>query len=312
MVLTLTACGSKNEGSTVQTSFTAEDSTKTEGTSVAEETNVAEGSKAENKQEGTQESNNNDSAADNSNKEEGKLLQSASVDLDGDGTNEKVEAVQIKNKNGETQGKLKIVGTSGESENIFCTKASDTAGILTSMEFEDLDGDGSKDVFIIIPDNGASFSFSTYFIYSMKTNKSFAFSIDNELNDFISNFHFKYNNGNKLAIVNDQLGFSADLSIELDNEQSQEDSMKDYEMRAWIEQVPVNISESSMISIVNSNGAKEIKIPLPIFGVATVDMIGELDLYYRFNESFTPVLEHFEVLDLNNNEMIKVGSFDIK
>jgi hypothetical protein len=311
----IVACGSKNKESKEQTAASTQEVTiKTAGTSDEGETIHEESTKTENEQINTQDSENSNSSADTSDEEEGQLLQSASMDLDDDGANERVEAVQVINaESGEKEGRLRIKTKAGNREITFCAKDIDAASILSGIEFEDLDGDGAVDVFIVIPDNGASFSFSTYFTYSMKKDKSYAFTADNELNDFISNFNFKYSGGSKLAVVNDQLGFSADLNIELDDDrQSLEESMNDYEMRSWIEQVPVNISESSMISLVNKNGTMKIKVPLPIFGVATVDMIGELDLYYRINESFEPVLDSFDVLDMNNNEMIKAGSCKIK
>lgn len=316
MAFAIAACGSKNKDSKEQTtaSIIQEDSIKTASTSDEGETANEESTQTENEQENTQVSENNDSSADTSNEEEGQLLQSASMDLDDDGINERVEAIQVINaESGEKEGRLRIETKAGNREITFCTKSIEASSILSGMEFKDLDGDGAADVFIVIPDNGASFSFSTYFIYSLKKDKSYAFAADNELNDFINNFSFKYSGGSKLAVLNDQLGFSADLNIELDDDQqSQEEIMEDYEMRSWIEQVPVNISDSSMISLVNKNGATQIKVPLPIFGYATVDMIGELDLYYRINESFDPVLDSFDVLDMSNNEMIKAGSYKIK
>jgi hypothetical protein len=89
--------------------------------------------------------------------------------------------------------------------------------------------------------------------------------------------------------------------------------MNDYEQRAWIEPVSVDISETSRLALTTgADGKFEIKVPLPIFGLAAADMIGEIDLYYSVDDSFSPVLKHFEVLDLAAaNEMKKAGSFEI-
>lgn len=287
---------------TEMTSTEAVNSTTSSDTKVNDSTEPAE----------TNEAANQDSANE-------QLLQSASIDLDGDGVNEQVEAVQISSDTAgagsadELEGRLKIKGGSSDRQITFYKKNAETSGVLTSLQFEDLDGDGAKEIFIIIPDNGASFSISNYYIYSYKKNISYTFTSDNNLADFISNFSFKYTGGNKLSMINSQKNFSAELTIELgDDQQPQEDYMKDYEQSAWIDPVSVDISESSRLALTTSgNGMPEIKVPLPIFGLATVDMIGELDLYYSIDSSFNPVLKRFEVMDFKGADMAKVGSCNL-
>ena len=242
------------------------------------------------------------------------LLQSASVDLNGDGISEEILAVQVAlsaaDPAGGLEGRLKIKSDGPERQITFWRKNDGLTGLLTSMEFQDLDEDGSKDVFIIIPDNGASFSISNYFIYSYKKDISYSFLRDNNLLDFINSFSFRYKEGNQLSIINSTYSFSADLSIEIENDSgSLEEYMQDYERRAWIDPVAVDISESSRLSLKkSSNGTYEIKVPLPVFGLATADMIGEIDLYYKVDESFNPVLQRFEVMDINDGNMRKAGS----
>lgn len=231
-----------------------------------------------------------------------------------------MEAVQISadstepGNTGELVGQLIIRKGSSDSKITFWKKNAGTSGVLTSMQFEDLDGDGAKDVFIIIPDNGASFSISNYFIYSYKKDMSYSFTSDNNLVDFINEFSFKYVGNNKLSIISSRQNFSADLAIELDNDQTpSEDYMKDYEQSAWIDPVSVDISENSRLALTTgANGIPEIKVPLPVFGLATVDMIGEIDLYFTIDDSFNPVLKRFEVMDFKGNDKVNVGSCEVK
>lgn len=248
------------------------------------------------------------------------LLQSASIDLNGDGISEQVEAIQIltdaaePGSAGDLEGRLKITSGSIESQITFWKKNAGLTELLYSMQFDDLDSDGAKDVFIIIPGNGASFSYSNYFIYSYKKNISYSFTNDSVLADFIGDFQFKYAGDNKLSIINSKHGFSADLEIEFeDGKEVSEEYMKDYEQRSWIEPVSVDISESSRLALTTAvNGIPEIKVPLPVFGLATVDMVGEIDLFYTVDSSFNPILKRFEVLDFKGTDKVKVGSCEVK
>lgn len=245
------------------------------------------------------------------------LLQSASVDLDGDGENEQVEVVQIEllpvgsNLSGELDGKLIIKGTGGERQVSFWKKPAGLSELLSAMQFEDLDNDGSKDVFLVIPGYGASFFYSDYFIYNYKKDLSYSFTSDNMLAEIINGFKTEHLKGTAmLRLVNEKYGFSADLAIENINEdQTIEEAMLDYVRGTWIDPVSVDINDNSKLSLVRGADNKpEIKVPLPIFGMATVNMIGELDLYYAVDSSFMPVLKRFEILDFNGNDIVKAGS----
>lgn len=251
---------------------------------------------------------------------EGELLQSASIDMDGDGQSEQVEAIRLLLKsqensiNGEVEGRLVIRDNGLERVIQFCRKEDGLTGVMTSMEFEDLDSDGADDVFIIIPGSGASFEYYSYFIYSYKKDISHTFTSDNTLADFIDGFEKAYiNEGSKLTITNDQYNFSADLTIDDVSENDLEETMLDYVDRTWIDPVSVNMGESSKLALVKNNASKpEIKVPLPVFGLATVDLIGEIDMYFSVDEDFKPVLEHFELLDFEGNKKVKVGSCDVR
>lgn len=252
--------------------------------------------------------------------EEGELIQSASIDLDGDGQNEQVKVIRVQSgakesgAAGEAEGRLVIKDTESKTVITFWKKQDELTGIMTDMQFEDLDGDGANDVFIIIPGSGASFEYYNYFIYSYKKNVSHKFSSDNTLAEFIEGFETTYiNGGNRLTIANRRYNFSVDLSIDGVIENDLEETMLDYVDRTWIDPVSVNIGEDSRLTLVNdTENGPQIKVPLPIFGLATVDMIGEIDLFFSVNDDFKPVLDRFELLDFAGNKKVKVGSCDVR
>ncbi len=249
------------------------------------------------------------------------LLQSASIDLDADGINEQVKAVKVtiaasdNESAGHLEGRLEISDGDIVKEIVFWKKDDDLSGIMSGLQFEDMDGDGAKDVFIMIPGYGASFTYSNCFIYSYAKDKSCIFTSDNELADFIGGFRFAYENAgsNRLSIINDRYGFSAGLVIEdSDFSASLEEAMYEYVDRSWIDPTAVDISESSKLALINKGKRAEIKVPLPIFGMATVNMIGEIDLYYSIDNDFRLVLERCEVIDFDGDNKIKAGSFTVK
>lgn len=251
------------------------------------------------------------------------LLQSASVDLDNDGENEQIEAIRLElpagasDTAGGIEGRLVITDGDIEKQIVFWGKDDYWTGILTSIQFEDLDGDGAKDVFIVIPGYGASFNYSNYFMYSYRKDRSYAFSNDNTLADFIGSFEFSYANGNKLKLTSEQHGFTTELSIEDAADRAQgektqmEEFMRSYAESTWIDPVCVDISGDSRLALVKINSRPEIKVPLPVFGMATVNMIAEIDLYYHVNDNFEPVLKRCEVIDFSGERRIKAGSFEL-
>ena len=320
ILFSLAACGSANPAGAEKTSGEAEESVISSGTTVETSSTTGTDNTAvpDTKTNGTTEPEKTDIAANPGDTSE-LLLQSASIDLNGDGENEQVEAIQISMDATEPgtasklEGRLGIKSGSSENQVTFWEKDEGLTGLLTSMQFEDLDSDGAKDVFIIIPGNGASFSYSNFFIYSYKKNIKYSFTNDINLADFIGDFRFKYSGNNKLSIINSKFNFSTDLSIEFEDGQlPSEEYMMDYESRAWIDPVSIDISEASKLALVGgASGAPEIKVPLPLFGLATVDMIGEIDLYYTVDSSFNPVLKRFEIMDFKDSDKVKVGSCEI-
>ena len=181
---------------------------------------------------------------------------------------------------------------------------------MTSFEFTDLDGDGSKDVFLIIPEYGAAFSLNYFYVYSYKTGKSFSFSSDSDLLAFANSFAFNYSGGGKLQISNETMKFTATFDIsDASRIEQDEESNKAYN-NSWIEPTPVEIGENSRIALVkNKEGKTEIKVPLPVFGRATADMIGEIDLFYQLNSDLIPALKHFEVIDFGKEKPVTIGKW---
>lgn len=249
------------------------------------------------------------------------LLQSASIDLDNDGINEQVKIVRTIlttdaggiDPEDRVEGRLLIGGRDTEKQVIFCTKENDPSELLNRIEFEDLDGDGAKDIFIVIPGYGASFNYSNYFIYSYKKDRSHSFISDNTLADFIDSFVFSNSKGgNLLTVTNQAHGFTADIVIEdAEEQETSEEIMQYYVNETWIEPVSVDISEDSRLALVKNEGVPEIKVPLPVFGMATVNMIAEIDLFYRIDSDFRPVLKRCEIIDFAGNEKKKAGSFEV-
>jgi hypothetical protein len=304
MLFTLSACGKKNVGDKPSESTAIASDGTTAGTSGGTQ---SEG-------EGTGETGDNEGTAgedDNLPSQGGltgqELLNSASVDLDSDGANEEIEAFQydVLNEAGqptdEIEGLLVITGKNGTVKTPFQKKAKGLSGLMTGMEFEDLDGDGVKDIFITIPGEGASYSLNFFYIYNYKTGASISFNSDETLFSLANSFAFKYKGGGKLAVINQDYGFTGtiDVSDSLAFE-ADEASNGSYDS-SYVEPVPVEISAESRIELVrSSDGKTEIKVPFPIFGHGTVDLIGEVDIYYTLDGSFTKVMKRAEVMDMDS------------
>jgi hypothetical protein len=324
MLLSASACGGNKKAaeasgnnlpenvSTGINEATAENSVQDSGT--------LQDSQEQNTTDTAVEQSGNSSAADGQKTE---LLQSASVDLDSDGVNEQVEAVMnstpVEGQDSHyiLEGDLIVRDNGSEKRLQFDKREQGLSSIMTSMQFEDLDNDGSKEVFIIIPDHGASFSFSTYFVYSCKKDKSFTFTIDNSIVDYIAGFQASYKKGgNKLTFTNNNYGFEADLSIENGDQLPDEETMQEYAGKAWIDPTAIDISDDSRVALSKSkDGRMEIKIPLPVFGMATVDMIGEIESFFTMDDNLEPVLRHFDMWDFKNadpTKRVKVGSCEVK
>jgi hypothetical protein len=331
MLFSFTACVAHKEagldmtdggstGSQTDTVKNGADDDDTDTSAVpGDENAVPSDTKPQDTESGESDTGDKDSGADTAKDKE--LLQSASIDLDADGINEQVRAVKVNIAASDNEadvhfeGRLEISDGDVERSVVFWKKDEDLSGMMSSMQFEDMDGDGAKDIFVIVPGYGASFTYSNCFVYSYVKDKSCIFISDNELADFIGGFRFAYEkgSGSKLSIINDLHGFSAMLSIEdIENAAPSEEVMYEYADRSWIDPTAVDISESSKLALASEGGRAEIKVPLPVFGMATVNMIGELDLYYTIGNDFRLVLERYEVIDFAGDQKIKAGGYTVK
>ncbi len=305
-------CGKDKDAINTDISDSYTESSSSQNTEVQSTENTTEPSTVEGSQV---EPGNND--GNNGSETKPQLLQSASVDLDADGVNEEVEALLVQTEGtggadaGELEGILRITDGDEVVTTTFIKKPAGLAGVMASFEFSDLDGDGARDVFLIIPETGAAFSLNYFYAYSYKTGKSYSFSTDSSLSDFSNGFAFTYQGKGKLEIKNDALSFAAAFDIsDSSGYETEEESNKSYES-SWVEPTPVEISENSRISLVKAaGGSNEIKVPLPVFGRATVEMIGEVDLYYAMDNTFTPVMKHFEILDFSPDGHKSAGKWN--
>lgn len=314
LLFSLTACGGKDKNTVDEITGTNTSQAQT----VQPAGSVSENETSQSDITSTQlPSTQSSTSVENINTDKEELIQSASVDLDSDGTNEQVEVLQTETEDKaqpgsiELEGILRIDGKNGRTETVFTRKPKDLTGILNTIEFRDLDGDGFKDIFITIPDMGASFTLNYYFIYNYINGKSYKFNIDAALSDFVGSFQFIYKGKGILQMKNDSYDFSGNFDItgKANGNGPDDESNSEYE-RAWVDATPVEINEDSKISLKASSGGTEIKVPLPVFGLATADMIGEVDMYFTVGADFIPEMKRFEVMDFNDDmPMKKIGEW---
>jgi hypothetical protein len=300
---TADAIGTKAATNAGNTGFAVDGSTSSNGASSASSTVAGS---------------NTDSGGSQNTGEREELLQSASVDLDSDGTKEQIVALQrtvksqTDNEADELEGILRITGKDGTKDVIFIRKPLGVTGVMSSLQFKDLDGDGTKDIFVIIPDAGASFSLNYFYIYNYKTGKSFSYNSDTSLADFTGGFSFKYKGKGLLQMKNDNIKFTATFNIsDGSHAPSTDDEGNTAYDSSWVDPTPVEINVNSINSkmelVDTAGGTPEIKVPLPVFGMATNDMIGEIDLYYSVNSDFKPIMKRFVVKDFKDAESSVIG-----
>ncbi len=322
LMMAMSSCGkNSSEAGQSYTSDTATIATNTAGTET-DNVDSADGNSSEGADENTASNSADGSSAggdttvsDIGGTANHELLNSASVDLDNDGHNEQIEAYQIDilssdgQPTDEIEGLLIITGQDKKVQIPFMRKAKGFSGLMSGMEFEDLDRDGAKDVFIIIPGEGASFAYNYFFMYNYKTGKSHSFSSDEDLFSFAGSFYFKYKGGGALEMKSTLYGFTADFDISDSLLYETDDTANSAYGTAYIEPVPVEISADSTLALVRAaDGSAEIKVPLPVFGLATVDMIGEVDIYYIVDENFKPVMKRAEIMDFDKGGISKIGA----
>lgn len=246
------------------------------------------------------------------------IVKSVENDLDNDSLNEKIEIIQVTSKtdnsnNEEIEGIIKIKSKDSEIISSFIKKAPGLTGIYRDIAIEDLDGDGNKDIFIVIPETGSPFTLNFYHIYSYSDDRKFSFNVDNKITDFCKGFMFNYTENGMLSVENVEFNFEGvfDLSkiygISFTN-----DKIGMQYNRSWVEPVPSEMSFDSRVKLINKKDVNLIMLPLPIFGTATSDIIGEIDLFYKVNENFIPEMDSFEVYELTPDKKVKIGEVKIE
>ena len=306
MLLTAAACG--NSGSTGGTSSTkpgtssfAPSSTQSTVTEITPSTSQSGVSPIPSAQPG--------STAVHSDAE---VLRSEEDDLDNDGKKEKIEILRQEAGtadelgNREETGILRVVSESGTKEMEFNQRTGEPAGVYSDLMTRDIDGDGVRDVFVIIPEAANPFTLNYFFIYNPVNGKSFTYSIDNTLVSFAQGFSFLYKGNGSLEMKNEELKFSCDLKLSNEAAKSKEETER-YKL-SWVDPSSVEIDENARLSLVPvQGGGCDIRVVLPIYGVATSNLIGEVDVFYGVDKSFQPFMDRFEVYGFGGGDRKKAG-----
>jgi len=312
----LYSCSRKNESSNGNVPGNESEVTlPKEGTGT--ESNLEEtGNNAEDTEKEETKENNEQNEKEN---DEGEVIKSIEADLNKDGQNEIIEVIQLVShgENGEDakeiEGKIRIKGKSDVREKTFVKKAQGLAGIMRDISISDLDGDGCKDIFVIIPEKGNPFTLNYFFIYSYKLDKSYIFNTDNKLAEFCKAFRFTYKGKGMLNIENNAYGFKTTVNLaEISEFPISDDEAELHFINSWVEPVPSEIGASSKLKLLDKDNGAEIAVPLPIFGSSVSDIIGEVDLYYSVNKDFEPVMRRFEIYMSGTGKKVKIGEWMIK
>jgi len=245
---------------------------------------------------------------------EGDVIKNLEADLNKDGEDETIEIIQLvsseENEDGakEVEGKIRIKEKNSIREKTFVKKAQGFTGIMRDISISDLDGDGYKDIFVIIPETGDPFTLNYFYIYSYKLDKFYTFNTDNKLTEFCKGFKFTYKGKGKLNIENDTYGFKAEVNLAEINEIpiSDDEASLQYN-NSWVEPIPSEIGASSKLALADTGAGVEISVPLPIFGASVSDIIGEVDLFYSVSKDFEPVMKRFEIHMLDMGKKVKIG-----
>lgn len=245
----------------------------------------------------------------------GEILFEKKIDLDNDNLDEtvQVEKVKVEADNNEYQGVLKIIGKEFSANAPFLNRTEGSpTGVFTGIEFEDLDDDGIKDVFITIPDAGAEFNINYFFAYNYKKQKAYSYNFDNTdiVRNLIEGFKLSYGGEGVLTIKNDSFNFNANINLKDNAGYSDSENLnKSAYDKASISSIAIDLDQNVKLGLIKtSKNLVEVKIPLIIFGQATSDILGEIDTFFSFNNDFKPILKRFEVHEFHGNEKNMVGN----
>lgn len=228
---------------------------------------------------------------------------------------EKVEEEGIVN----LRGILRVIDESGSKDIIYKNNGNHLTGVFQDIQIEDIDGDGIKDIFIVIPDVGTGWPLNYFFIYNYKTGKQYSFDFDynmNNINIFLSSFMYKYKSDNELELRNDKIGFSEVLklnkfiSMPIPNDALYRYVTPDFNPVAIVNEDYTKNKKGdkfvSSIGLVKDNkGNVEIRVPYLLEAIHHDDIIGEIDMYFIIDSNFQPVLKGFEVYNVDLEETYK-------
>lgn len=245
----------------------------------------------------------------------GGLLASQQHDLDGDGEAELIKILRNKHMTGGVTGYTSylIIGTKDDTDKIskvFSETDNEMSGKFSELEFADFDGDGRDDVFITLQEAASPFTQSNYYIYSYSEDREHTFLADMQFHVFCESFEFKYLGDGILKISHPEHAFIASIPIKGGTIIS--DAMgKKYE-QSWVEPVPVDLEGDFGTTVATVDGTARIKIVLPIFGLATSDFIGTIEVFYEIDEDFEQNMTDFAIYGIINQKLEQVAAVKIR
>lgn len=244
------------------------------------------------------------------------VLKWVEADLDNDGINEKVEIIQVEIDDGRGvivwEGWIKIHSKDEERKIVFNKGSSKITEVYQSMDIEDLDGDGARDIFIVIPDIGSSNYINYFFIYNYKADRQFCFDFDRsqeELGSFLSSFKYRYLSENKLELVSSTLKYKGAVSVGSYLGIPIPDDGMLYDntgspVPAAIEREDSGEKEGgrfiSCVELLKTEDTlPQIKIPLLLPALHHEDIIAEIDVFFILSTDFTPIMKRFQVYSVD-------------
>lgn len=245
----------------------------------------------------------------------GDVLASQEHDLDADGENEYIRIIKNESvHNGVTRFiSYLIIGTKEHPDlkvNSFLDTDNEMAGIFSGLEFADLDGDGKDEVFITLQEAASPFTLNNYYVYSYSKDLGYTFTADTKFNMFCESFIFEYTGDGWLKVTHGENSFEASIPIQSGTIISDTVGKK-YE-QSWVEPVPVDIDADSRTAIVMADGKAKIKVVLPIFGLATSDFIGKIEVFYEMDGDLNQSMTSFAIFGIINQKLEQIAVISIE
>jgi hypothetical protein len=184
------------------------------------------------------------------------------------------------------------------------------SGVFSGLEFADLDNDGKDDVFITLQEAASPFTQNNYYAYSYSKDLGYTFIADTKFNMFCESFAFRYIGDGWLKVTHGEYSFEAQIPVQSGTLIS-DAAGKKYE-QSWVEPVPVEIGSDSGTAVVTTDGTAKIKVVLLIYGLATSDFIGKIEIFYALDDTFEPNMTSFAVFGLINQKLEQVAAVKIE